>query len=371
MLSAAGSLQWLHERLAPDVPFDALVAEAERLAARCRGPALRALPRRRADAARRPGRARRLRRAPAAPRPRRARPRGARGRRVRAARRARRRPRARRRGVRRSRSPAAARGATSWLRIVASVLDLPLERTESEEGSAFGAALLGGVAGGVFADAHDAVARCVRVDASGRAGARLARRLRGAAAPLPSLSIRQRKERSREHAASRPRLDGQHQPGDPRAAPPSRTASTSSPSGAATGRRRRPTRPSTASSARTARTRRSSHDAGVDAVYISLPNGMHHEWTMHALAAGKHVLCEKPYSRHAAEVEEAFDAADAAGLVLMEAFMYRHHPQTAKVARARRGRRRRDGCAPSSRRSRSRSRTCRTSGRCPSSTAAR
>jgi len=72
-------------------------------------------------------------------------------------------------------------------------------------------------------------------------------------------------------------------------------------------------------------------DDGVDAVYISLPNGMHHEWTMHALRAGKHVLCEKPYSRRAAEVEEAFDAAEAAGLVLTEAFMYRHHPQTAKV----------------------------------------
>jgi D-xylose 1-dehydrogenase (NADP+, D-xylono-1,5-lactone-forming) len=70
----------------------------------------------------------------------------------------------------------------------------------------------------------------------------------------------------------------------------------------------------------------------VDAVYISLPNGMHHEWTMRSLAAGKHVLCEKPYSRRPAEVEEAFDAAEAAGLVLMEAFMYRHHPQTAKIA---------------------------------------
>lgn len=50
-----------------------------------------------------------------------------------------------------------------WCQIVASVLGVPLERTESEEGSAFGAALLGGVAGGVFADVHDAVARCVRV----------------------------------------------------------------------------------------------------------------------------------------------------------------------------------------------------------------
>src|SRR6185436_14725837 len=72
-------------------------------------------------------------------------------------------------------------------------------------------------------------------------------------------------------------------------------------------------------------------DPDVEAIYISLPNGMHHEWTMHALAAGKHVLCEKPYSRRAAEVEEAFAAAEASGLVLSEAFMYRHHPQSAKV----------------------------------------
>jgi xylulokinase len=50
-----------------------------------------------------------------------------------------------------------------WLSIVASVLDLPLERTASEEGSAFGAALLAGVRAGVFADAHDAVRRCVHV----------------------------------------------------------------------------------------------------------------------------------------------------------------------------------------------------------------
>ena len=74
-------------------------------------------------------------------------------------------------------------------------------------------------------------------------------------------------------------------------------------------------------------------DPDVEAVYISLPNGMHHEWTMDALAAGKHVLCEKPYTRHPREAEEAFDAADAAGLVLAEAFMYRHHPQTATIAR--------------------------------------
>jgi xylose dehydrogenase (NAD/NADP) len=72
-------------------------------------------------------------------------------------------------------------------------------------------------------------------------------------------------------------------------------------------------------------------DPGVDAVYVSLPNGLHHPWTLRALAAGKHVLCEKPYTRRAVEVEEAYAAADAGGLILMEAFMYRHHPQTAHV----------------------------------------
>jgi predicted dehydrogenase len=68
-------------------------------------------------------------------------------------------------------------------------------------------------------------------------------------------------------------------------------------------------------------------DPEVDAVYISLPNSLHHTWTMAALAAGKHVLCEKPYTRHPDEVDAAWDAADAAGLVLQEAFMWRHHPQ--------------------------------------------
>jgi xylose dehydrogenase (NAD/NADP) len=72
-------------------------------------------------------------------------------------------------------------------------------------------------------------------------------------------------------------------------------------------------------------------DAGIDAVYISLPNGMHHEWTMKAIDAGKHVLVEKPYSRRVAEAEEAWDAAENAGLVVMEAFMWRHHPQAAKA----------------------------------------
>ena len=72
-------------------------------------------------------------------------------------------------------------------------------------------------------------------------------------------------------------------------------------------------------------------DPGVEAVYISLPNRLHVEWTLKALDAGKHVLVEKPFSRHADQVEEAFDRADAAGLVLSEGFMWRHHPQTSRL----------------------------------------
>jgi D-xylose 1-dehydrogenase (NADP+, D-xylono-1,5-lactone-forming) len=72
-------------------------------------------------------------------------------------------------------------------------------------------------------------------------------------------------------------------------------------------------------------------DDGVEAVYISLPNSMHIEWSVRALEAGKHVLCEKPLTRRAAEAERAFDAADRSGRLLMEAFMYRHHPQTARL----------------------------------------
>jgi len=73
-------------------------------------------------------------------------------------------------------------------------------------------------------------------------------------------------------------------------------------------------------------------DAEIDAVYISLPNSLHVDWSVRALEAGKHVLCEKPLTRRPEDVERAFDAADRAGRVLAEAFMYRHHPQTRKVA---------------------------------------
>jgi predicted dehydrogenase len=72
-------------------------------------------------------------------------------------------------------------------------------------------------------------------------------------------------------------------------------------------------------------------DPGVDAVYVSLPNGMHVEWSIRALEAGKHVLCEKPFDRRAAEVERAFDVAQERGLVLSEAFMWRHNPQTKRL----------------------------------------
>jgi D-xylose 1-dehydrogenase (NADP+, D-xylono-1,5-lactone-forming) len=74
-------------------------------------------------------------------------------------------------------------------------------------------------------------------------------------------------------------------------------------------------------------------DPDIDSVYISLPNTMHREWSIRALEAGKHVICEKPFSRRADGVEQAFDAAERAGLLLTEAFMYRHNPQTDRLVR--------------------------------------
>jgi predicted dehydrogenase len=68
--------------------------------------------------------------------------------------------------------------------------------------------------------------------------------------------------------------------------------------------------------------------AAIDAVYISLPNHLHAEWTVKALRSGKHVLCEKPFALSLDEVDRMITTAADTGLVLAEAFMYRHHPQT-------------------------------------------
>ena len=62
-------------------------------------------------------------------------------------------------------------------------------------------------------------------------------------------------------------------------------------------------------------------DQSVAAVYVSLPNGLHHEWTIKALRAGKHVLCEKPLARNLAQAQEMFDVARKSGRVLAEAYM--------------------------------------------------
>ncbi|MBB6051294.1 Gfo/Idh/MocA family protein [Armatimonas rosea] len=72
-------------------------------------------------------------------------------------------------------------------------------------------------------------------------------------------------------------------------------------------------------------------DSEIEAVYIPLPNDQHAEWTVKALAAGKHVLCDKPLALSVAEAEWMAGAASASGLRLMEGFMYRHHPQHQKV----------------------------------------
>ncbi len=73
-------------------------------------------------------------------------------------------------------------------------------------------------------------------------------------------------------------------------------------------------------------------DPEVDAVYNPLPNGMHGEWTLRALAAGKHVLCEKPFTANLAEATTVATAGRESGRVVMEAFHYRYHPVAARMA---------------------------------------
>ena len=67
-------------------------------------------------------------------------------------------------------------------------------------------------------------------------------------------------------------------------------------------------------------------DPEIDAVYNPLPNSLHAEWTLRALDAGKHVLCEKPFTSNAAEAERVHQAAEQSDRVVMEAFHYRYHP---------------------------------------------
>lgn len=72
-------------------------------------------------------------------------------------------------------------------------------------------------------------------------------------------------------------------------------------------------------------------DPDVDVIYNSLPNHLHAEWTIKALRAGKHVLCEKPIALTLEELDSMTLAAKESGKILAEAFMYRHHAQTLKV----------------------------------------
>jgi xylose dehydrogenase (NAD/NADP) len=72
-------------------------------------------------------------------------------------------------------------------------------------------------------------------------------------------------------------------------------------------------------------------DADIDAVYIPLPNSAHAEWAIAAARAGKHVLCEKPLALRAEEAQAVVDACAQHGVLLLEGFMYRFHPQHARV----------------------------------------
>jgi predicted dehydrogenase len=73
-------------------------------------------------------------------------------------------------------------------------------------------------------------------------------------------------------------------------------------------------------------------DPSIDAVYNPLPNSLHGPWTLKAIAAGKHVLCEKPFASNAAEAARVAEAAAASGLVVMEAMHYRYHPLIRRLA---------------------------------------
>ena len=73
-------------------------------------------------------------------------------------------------------------------------------------------------------------------------------------------------------------------------------------------------------------------DPDIDAIYNPLPNSLHGPWTLRAIAAGKHVLCEKPFASNSGEAAQVADAAAASGLVVMEAMHYRYHPLTRRLS---------------------------------------
>jgi predicted dehydrogenase len=78
-------------------------------------------------------------------------------------------------------------------------------------------------------------------------------------------------------------------------------------------------------------------DPSIDAVYIPLPNGLHATWALAAIAAGKHVLCEKPFTSNAAQAREVARAAASSRVVVMEAFHYRYHPMARRMEQIVRG----------------------------------
>ena len=217
-----------------------------------------------------------------------------------------------------------------WLRICASVLGVPVCRMSVDEGSAFGAAMLGGDRGRDVRRRRRG-RRGVRARARpDRSGAGLARPLRRTAGALPrALSRAQERARVtlRIGLLSTARINEKLAAGA-RASSRVRVVAIASRELARAQAQARELGVETAHGSYEALLA----DPSVDAVYVSLPNELHHEWSLRAIAAGKHVLCEKPYSRSAAEVHEAFAAAEAAGVVLAEALMWRHHPQTLRLA---------------------------------------